>query len=91
MTKEKTVGKKKKFKEIIPQKQFTIFYNIGADPNFFIVHGTRYIIATLDIKSPNTSETCSFPVIHVIDEELKTMDIIPLNSVANIRHNWIDK
>lgn len=91
MTEKKNVIKKKKVKEIVPKKQYTIFYNIGADPNFFIAHGTRYELSSLDIKSPNTSETFSFPVIHVIDEDLKTMDIIPMNCIANIRHNYMDK
>lgn len=90
---KKLIIKKKpsKKKETFIPKQYTVFYNIGTHPEFFITHGSDYKLGTLDIKSPQTSETSSFPVIFVHDNIAGTLDIIPMATVGNIRHNWLDK
>ena len=74
--------------KIVPVKQYTVFYTIGDEPNFFIASGTDYKLTTLDIKSPQTSEISSFPVVFVVDDVLDTLDIIPMSSIGNIRYNW---
>lgn len=85
-------GKIKEKKEIplgiVPQRQYTIFYTINGEKEFFVSHGTSYEIEMLNIKSTETSEISSFPVVTVIDSITDTVDIIPMASVANIRHNW---
>ncbi len=89
--KEKTKQKKKIPLGIVPQRQYTIFYTINGEKEFFIANGTSYEIEMLNIKSTETSEISSFPVVTVIDSITDTVDIIPMPSVANIRHNWTKK
>ncbi len=72
----------------IPEKQYTVFYTIGNETEFFIAHGTDYKLTSLDIKSAATGEVFSFPVVFVIDGTTDTLDIIPMNSIGNIRYNW---
>jgi hypothetical protein len=69
-------------------RQYSVFYSIGNEQEFFIAHGTDYKLTTLDIKSPKTSDTFSFPVIFVVDDIIDTLDIIPMNAVGNLRYNW---
>lgn len=98
MTK-KQIGKKKSTKKntpsikveesaVGPKKQYTIFYTIGNELEFFIAHGTDYKLTTLDIKSTASSDMFSFPVVFVIDAPNDTLDMIPMSSVGNIRYNW---
>lgn len=89
--KEKIKEKKKIPSGIVPQRQYTVFYTINGEKEFFVSHGTSYELGTLDIKSSQTSETSSFPVIFVNDDVTSTLDIIPMSSVGNIRHNWLQK
>ncbi len=91
----KKSSKSKKAKDVpdetlvkVPMKQYTIFYTIGNEPEFFIAHGTDYKLTTLDIKSTATADMFSFPVVFVIDTTVDTLDIIPMNSIGNIRYNW---
>ncbi len=72
----------------IPPRQYTIFYTIGNEPEFFIAHGTDYKLTTLDIKSTATADMFSFPVVFVVDTIVDTLDIIPMSSIGNIRYNW---
>jgi len=69
-------------------KQYTIFYTIGSDPQFFVSHGTDYKLATIDIQSMHTGEIFVHPVVFVIDEPADTMDMIPFASVGNLKYNW---
>jgi len=69
-------------------KKFTIFYSIGNESEFFIAEGDDYKLSTLDIQSVHTGEIFAFPVVFVIDEELDTLEIIPMNKIDNIKYNW---
>jgi hypothetical protein len=69
-------------------KQFTIFHTIGADPEFYVSHGTDYKLATIDIQSLHTGEIYAHPVVFVIDAVEDTMDMIPFGAVAKLRYNW---
>jgi len=69
-------------------KQFTIFHTIGADPEFYVSHGTDYKLATIDIQSLHTGEIYAHPVVFVIDSKEDTMDMIPFGAVAKLRYNW---
>jgi len=69
-------------------KQYTILYTIGSDPQFFVSEGTDYKVATIDIQSMHTGEIFVHPVVFVIDEAKDTMDMIPFASVGNLKYNW---
>lgn len=87
-TVKKVVKKEKVLEKSVPPKQYTIFYNIGNEAEFFIANGTDYKLTTLDIKSEETQDIFSFPVVVVTDDIAGTKDIIPINNVGNIRCNW---
>lgn len=88
---EKIKEKKEISPRIVPQRQYTIFYTINGEKEFFVSHGTSYEIEMINIKSTETSEISSFPVVTITDAITDTVDIIPMASVANIRHNWIKR
>lgn len=69
-------------------KQFTVFYSVGNEQNFFVTHGDYYNLTTLDIKSPINGEVFAFPVILVVDIDKNSGDIIPMNQIGNLRYNW---
>ncbi len=69
-------------------KKFTVFYSIGNESEFFIAEGDDYKLSTLDIQSAHTGEVFAFPVIFVIDNDLDTLEIIPMNKIDNIKYNW---
>ncbi len=69
-------------------KKFTIYYSIGNENEFFIAEGDDYKLSTLDIQSTHTGEVFAFPVIFVIDNDLDTLEIIPMNKIDNIKYNW---
>lgn len=75
-------------KPYIPDKQYTVCYHIGNDPQFFVAHGTDYKLATIDIQSIHTGEIYAHPVLFLVDDEKDTMDMIPFASVGVLKYNW---
>jgi len=80
--------KKKTTKKVKVEKQYTIVYTVGDGGESFKTEGTDYKVSSLDIKSPATGDMFSFPVVYVYDDDEDVMEIIPINSVGNIRYNW---
>jgi hypothetical protein len=85
MVTKKTVKKEKVVKT---KKQYSIAYTIGSDPKFYVADGDDYKLSTIDVESPTTKEVNTFPVVFVIDADADTMEIIPVNNVGLIRHNF---
>lgn len=86
MANKKKVTKKEKV--LKTKKQYSIAYTIGGDPKFYVADGDDYKLSTMDVESPRTKEINTFPVVFVIDTEADTMEIIPVNNVGLIRHNF---
>lgn len=69
-------------------KQFTIFYNMNGSPQLFFAHGDEYTLSAIPIKSETTGEVFSFPVVYIMNNDDDSVDIIPFNSVGNLRYNF---
>jgi len=80
--------KTSKGKDVKTKKKYSIAYTIGNDPKFYVADGDDYKLSTLDVESFRTKEINTFPVIFVLDVESDTMEIIPVNNVGLIRHNF---
>jgi len=88
MVTKKTQRKKKAAEPVASKKKYSIAYTIGSDPKFYVADGDDYKLSAMDVESPRTKEINTFPVIFVIDAEADTMEIIPVNNVGLIRHNF---
>ena len=69
-------------------KKYSVAYTINGVNDYFVVHGDDYMLSSMDAQSIHTKEIISFPVIYVFDSELNSMEIIPMQSVGMIKHNW---